>query len=109
MKQALRNIDTMDEKDWIILRLMRVCAMADKQKPLLTRDFSKALMWMSKNFDVLDGGLSRTLRADDERRDAADLYLHEQYKFPEPLHVDHFVPMTALLVSAQTNDNEDFQ
>ena len=68
MKQALRNIDTMDEKDWIILRLMRVCAMADKQKPLLTRDFSKALMWVSKNFDILGGLVSGALRADDERR-----------------------------------------
>ena len=103
MKTPPRTIDTMDAKDWIILRLLRVCARADTERPRFTSDFTRTVFWASNNFDMNHcTPVQEALHADIKRQDAADRYIYKQWT--EPTDLDSLVPFEALLTSVQTND-----
>ncbi len=101
----MRNIDTMDAKDWIILRLLRVCAYQTQARN--DPDFVKAAYWAARNIAIFGTGpgyyassaLATTLAKEKE----ADLYIYKQW--PQPDDADSIVPFEALLTSVQTNDN----
>ena len=106
MRTPLRTIDTMDAKDWIILRLLRVCAAADQRPARHTSDFIRAVNWAAHNLDILDScgskDISLALNNDIKRQDDADRYIYAQWSTPD--HIDALVPFEALLTSVQTND-----
>lgn len=98
----LRNLDTMDARDWIILRLLKLCAesMAHKHP-----DFSKAALWVANNIDIWHPSkVPETLHATLRHETTQDLYIAQQWM--QPTDLDGLVPFEALLVSVQTNDAE---
>ncbi len=100
----MRNVDTMDAKDWIILRLLKLCASAPQTRT--SPDFAKTAYWAATNLDVLACGaqsVATVLHETLARERAADLYIYEQW--PRPDSIDAIVPFEALLTSVQTNDN----
>lgn len=93
-----RTIDTMDEKDWIILRLMRACGQAN---PRSQPDFIEGALWLDAQLDLYNytpgGDLMQALKADDERRRPIDLYHCGQWANQ---------PFEAYITSVMVNDNE---
>lgn len=104
--KTLRNIDTMDAKDWIILRLLRLCAI--NQQARVSSDFSRTTVWVANNIDIFSHehtprDVALALHNDVKRQEQADRYIYAQW--PQPDHIDALVPFEALLVSVQSNDS----
>jgi len=100
----VRNIDTMDAKDWIILRLLKLCTLAPQLRG--ANDFANAAFWVANNIDIFTDGprsVHAALRAAIARENTANEYICTQW--PQPDSVDAIVPFEALLTSVQTNDN----
>ena len=99
---TLRNLDTMDTKDWIILRLMRLVAETPSR---LHPDFSKAAWWLADNIDIWTrGGVVDVLNSTRTREAARDIFIAQQWA--RPTTVDEVVPFEALLTSVQQNDQD---
>ena len=99
---TLRNLDTMDAKDWIILRLMRLVAETPSR---LHPDFSKAARWLTDNIDIwASRSVVDALNSTRAREAAQDIFIAQQWV--RPTAVDEVVPFEALLISVQQNDQD---
>ena len=100
---TLRNLDTMDAKDWIILRLLKV--RANERDTRLHPDVVKALDWAGRNINMWESAkVPETLHASLKHEAAQDKYIYSQWTAPTT--VDEVVPFEALLTSVQQNDQD---
>jgi len=100
-----RLINTLDAKDWIILRLLTLCAR--NQQLRSATDVNKAIEWIARS-PLGDGSgkeldeIRDILQADVDWRAEVNKYLCAQFVQPEDL--DGLVPFEAFLTSVQAND-----
>ena len=100
-----RLINTLDAKDWIVLRLLTLCVRNSQLR--CASDVQKAIEWIARG--PLGTGPEKEL---DEIRDIlqtdvdwqaeVNKYLYAQ--FVQPVDLDGLVPFEAFLTSVQTND-----
>ena len=100
-----RLINTLDANDWIILRLLTLCARNSQLR--CASDVQKAIEWIARgplgygSEKELDE-INTVLHADINWQAEVNKYLCAQ--FVQPVDLDGLVPFEAFLTSVQTND-----